>query len=173
MRLIRGAGAGGRRKDRGGVHAFRAAVQTLREGRSVGMTADVPGSGEARRAGLGVVMVARAVRPAGHAAGHRHLALRGAEHLEPHDHQPAVVEPGLRGGRCRACAARRADGDELEVYRLAVERSLNAATVLAYARAAVPMLDGRRRAASAPPGLRLKAYRTAHRRWRARWRRSS
>jgi len=45
MRLIRGAGAGGRRKDRGGVHAFRAAVQTLREGRSVGMTADVPGSG--------------------------------------------------------------------------------------------------------------------------------
>ena len=56
MQLIRGAGAGGRRKDRGGVHAFRAAVQSLREGRSVGMTADVPG-GEARRAGLGVVMV--------------------------------------------------------------------------------------------------------------------
>src|SRR5262249_58320477 len=60
MRLIRGAGAGGRRKDRGGVHAFRAAVQGLREGRSVGMTADVPGSREARRAGLGVVMIARA-----------------------------------------------------------------------------------------------------------------
>ena len=33
-------------------------MQALREGRSVAMTADVPG-GEARRAGLGVVMVAR------------------------------------------------------------------------------------------------------------------
>jgi 3-deoxy-D-manno-octulosonic-acid transferase len=59
IRLIRGAGAGGRNKDRGGGHAYRAAVQTLREGRSVAMTADVPGSGEPRRAGLGVVLVAR------------------------------------------------------------------------------------------------------------------
>ena len=33
-------------------------MQTLREGRTVAMTADVPG-GEARSAGLGVVMVAR------------------------------------------------------------------------------------------------------------------
>src|SRR5262249_20067393 len=58
IRLIRGAGAAGRGKDKGGAHAFRAAVQTLREGRSVAMTADVPGA-EARRASLGVVMVAR------------------------------------------------------------------------------------------------------------------
>ena len=47
MHLIRGAGAADRRKDRGGSHAYRAAVQCLREGRSVAMTADVPG-GEAR-----------------------------------------------------------------------------------------------------------------------------
>ena len=45
------------------------------------------------------------IRQAGHAAGHRDIPLRGAEHLEPHDLQPAVVAPGLRGGRCRACAA--------------------------------------------------------------------
>ena len=58
MHLIRGAGAGSRSKDRGGTHAFRAAVQSLRDGRTVAMTADVPGE-EARRAGLGIVMVAR------------------------------------------------------------------------------------------------------------------
>ena len=58
MQLIRGAGAGSRAKDRGGTHAFRAAVQSLRDGRTVAMTADVPGE-EARRAGLGIVMVAR------------------------------------------------------------------------------------------------------------------
>src|SRR5262249_29968807 len=50
MRLIRGAGAASRGKDRGGSHAYMAAVQALRDGRSVGMTADVPG-GEARKVG--------------------------------------------------------------------------------------------------------------------------
>ena len=47
MQLIRGAGAAGRGKDRGGSHAYMAAVQALREGRGVAMTADVPG-GQAR-----------------------------------------------------------------------------------------------------------------------------
>src|SRR5262245_63915897 len=79
LRLIRGAGAGGRRRDRGGVHAFRAAVQTLREGRTIGMTADVPGSKQPRRAGLGVVMIARAsgrpIMPLAIATS-RYLALR-------------------------------------------------------------------------------------------------
>ena len=46
------------------------------------------------------------VRPAGGAAGDRHLALLGAEHVEPHDRQSAVVESGLRGGRGRVRAAR-------------------------------------------------------------------
>ena len=48
MQLIRGAGAAGRDKDRGGSHAYRAAIQALREGRAVAMTADVPG-GQARQ----------------------------------------------------------------------------------------------------------------------------
>ena len=56
--LIRGAGAGRKRKDKGGVHALRAAVQSLQEGVSVAMTADVP-PGPARVAGLGVVSLAR------------------------------------------------------------------------------------------------------------------
>ena len=58
MQLIRRAGAAGRGKDRGGSHAYRAAIQALREGRAVAMTADVPG-GQARRAGLGIVMAAK------------------------------------------------------------------------------------------------------------------
>ena len=58
IQLIRDAGGATRGKDKGGAHAYRAAVQTLREGRTVALTADVPG-GDARRAGLGVVMIAR------------------------------------------------------------------------------------------------------------------
>src|SRR5262245_66605593 len=58
MQLIRGAGAAGRGKDRGGSHAYRSAIQALRDGRGVGMTADVPG-GQARRAGVGIVMGAK------------------------------------------------------------------------------------------------------------------
>ena len=56
--LIRGAGAGGRKKDRGGAHAIRASQEALRNGISVAMTADVP-PGPARRAGMGIVTLAR------------------------------------------------------------------------------------------------------------------
>lgn len=58
MDLIRGAGAGGRKKDRGGARALLAARAALDEGFSVGMTADVP-PGPARRAGLGIVTLAK------------------------------------------------------------------------------------------------------------------
>ncbi len=58
IELIRGAGAGGRKKDRGGSHAIRASQEALRNGVSVAMTADVP-PGPARRAGLGIVTLAR------------------------------------------------------------------------------------------------------------------
>ncbi len=58
VELIRGAGAGGRRKDRGGAYALRQAVRALNEGASLVMTADVP-PGPARRAGTGIVMLAR------------------------------------------------------------------------------------------------------------------
>ena len=55
--LIRGAGANGRRKDRGGASALRASLRTLEQGVSVGMTADVP-PGPARKAGIGIVTLA-------------------------------------------------------------------------------------------------------------------
>lgn len=157
MRLIRGAGAGGRRKDRGGVHAFRAAVQTLREGRSVGMTADVPG-GEPRRAGLGVVMIARAsgkpIMPLAIATS-RYVALNTWSRM-------TINLPWSNLGFAvgdLVYVPRDADSEELELYRLAVERSLNVATAQAYARAGA---DPARATPGfiAPPDLRLRAYRS-------------
>lgn len=56
--LIRGAGAGTRKRDRGGAHALRAAVAALEGGSSLVMTADVP-PGPARKAGLGIITIAR------------------------------------------------------------------------------------------------------------------
>lgn len=58
VELIRGAGAGGRKRDRGGAAALRAAVKALNDGSSLVMTADVP-PGPARVAGLGIVTIAR------------------------------------------------------------------------------------------------------------------
>src|SRR5512145_186063 len=133
MRLIRGAGAGGRRKDRGGVHAFRAAVHALREGRTVGMTADVPG-GEARRVGLGIVMIARQsgrpVVPLAIATT-RYWALNTWSRMTvnlPWSHLGFAVGEAVY-------VPREASGDELEACRLAVEASLNEATKQAFARA--------------------------------------
>jgi lysophospholipid acyltransferase (LPLAT)-like uncharacterized protein len=61
--LIRGAGAGGRRRDRGGAEAAHGAVASLREKFSIAMTADIP-PGPARRCGLGIVMIgSRSGRP--------------------------------------------------------------------------------------------------------------
>ncbi|MEL7047392.1 MAG: glycosyltransferase N-terminal domain-containing protein [Pseudomonadota bacterium] len=56
--LVRGAGAGHRKKDRGGSYALRACTRELQDGKTVVMTADVP-PGPARRAGLGIIQLAR------------------------------------------------------------------------------------------------------------------
>lgn len=58
VELIRGAGAGTRKKDAGGAHALRDAVRALQGGASIVTTADVP-PGPARRAGPGVIAMAR------------------------------------------------------------------------------------------------------------------
>lgn len=55
--LIRGAGAGGRKRDRGGAAALRTAVKALKDDYSLVMTADVP-PGPARVAGLGIITIA-------------------------------------------------------------------------------------------------------------------
>ena len=61
--LIRGAGAGTRRRDRGGAEAAHGAVASLREDFSIAMTADIP-PGPARNCGLGIVIIgSRSGRP--------------------------------------------------------------------------------------------------------------
>ncbi|HJZ33235.1 MAG TPA: glycosyltransferase N-terminal domain-containing protein [Hyphomicrobiaceae bacterium] len=162
MQLIRGAGAGSRTRDRGGAHAFLAAVQALRDGRTVAMTADVPGA-RARHAGQGIVMVARQsgrpILPVAIATS-RYLAFNTWSRLTvnlPFAGLGFAVGPMVR-------VPREATGAELEDLRLAVESSLNQATSLAYARAGADPARATPRAAlrgQVRPGASIKAYRVA------------
>ncbi|MEL7543493.1 MAG: glycosyltransferase N-terminal domain-containing protein, partial [Pseudomonadota bacterium] len=61
LSLIRGAGAGMRKRDRGGAAALRTSLSALKAGTSVAMTADVP-PGPARRVGDGIIALARLSR---------------------------------------------------------------------------------------------------------------
>ena len=161
MQLIRGAGAAGRSKDRGGSHAYRSAIQALREGRAVGMTADVPG-GQARRAGLGIVMAAKQsgkpILPVA-IATKRYVALNTWSRMTvnlPYSRLGFAVGPLVH-------VPREATTEELEGYRQSVEDGLNAATAQAYARAdsdPTRATPGARRTGTVEPGRRLKAYRT-------------
>ena len=58
MTLIRGAGAGNRKRDRGGMRALRQALRALKNSTTIGMTADIP-PGPARKVGLGIITIAR------------------------------------------------------------------------------------------------------------------
>jgi 3-deoxy-D-manno-octulosonic-acid transferase len=160
MQLIRGAGAGSRAKDRGGTHAFRAAVQSLRDGRTVAMTADVPGD-TARRSGLGIIMVARQsgrpILPVAIATS-RYISFNTWSRMTvnlPYSGVGFAVGPLVT-------VPRDAPTEQLESYRQAVENGLNIATDLAYKRANADPTRATPHAAregSAEPGLRLKAYR--------------
>ncbi len=161
MQLIRGAGAAGRAKDRGGSHAYRAAVQALREGRTVAMTADVPG-GKAREAGLGVVMIARQsqrpIMPVAIATS-RYLALNTWSRMTinlPYSGLGFAVGPLVH-------VPPDAGPEELERCRQAVEDSLNLATQNAYMRAGADPSRATPGAANIRPGLRLRLYRAGTR----------
>ncbi len=75
IEMIRGAGAGERRRDRGGAAALRGALRTLAHGQNVAMTADVP-PGPARIPGNGIIMLAklsgRPIRPIAVASSRYH-----------------------------------------------------------------------------------------------------
>lgn len=58
INVVRGAGAGHRRRDRGGASALRTSMRLLEDGSTLAMTADVP-PGPARRAGIGIVTLAK------------------------------------------------------------------------------------------------------------------
>ncbi len=163
MALIRGAGAGKRQGDRGGMNAFRAAVHALADGASVGMTADVP-PGPARRAGLGIVTLAkvsgRPILPIALASSH-YKAFNTWSRMTlnlPFSQLGAWMGPPI-------FVPADADDAELERLRRVLEDSLNETTARAYDMAgadAARALPGHLLATLGrpiEPGRKLKLYR--------------
>ena len=167
--LIRGAGAGERRKDRGGAHALRAALRALESNVFVGMTADVP-PGPARRAGEGIVTLARMsgrpIIPLASATSRYHA-------LDTWSRMTVNLPFGTL-----ACVfgepifvARDADAATLEAARLAVQTGLDETTRRAYALAgadparATPPTAGNSIPIAPPqrPGIGLRTYAAATR----------
>jgi 3-deoxy-D-manno-octulosonic-acid transferase len=153
--LIRGAGAGKRRRDRGGATAFRESLRALSAGTTLVMTADVP-PGPARRAGEGIATLAsfsgRPVVPCA-IASRRFIALPSWSAFTvnlPFSTlgivlgEPVAVGPGDNTGA-------------IENGRVAIERALAEATARAYALAGAR--DPLTAHDTAKPGLMLKAYR--------------
>lgn len=161
--LIRGAGAGGRKKDRGGAQALRAAVKALGDGYSLTMTADVP-PGPARRAGDGIITIARLsgrpIIPVAVATS-RFLALDTWSRMTIN--LPMSKLTAAAGAPIHV--PRDADPAMLEACRAHLEDELNAATRRAYELAGRSYLEATPASAlpaDAPPppaGVRLKAYR--------------
>lgn len=128
---IRGAGAGRRKKNRGGVYALRAAHHALEQGTIVAMTADVPAS-KPRVAGDGIVTLARLsgrpIIPVA-AATSRYAVLNTWSKMTVN---MPFSKLAVVGGDPIFVAAD-ADDAAMEKARLAVENSLNAVTARAYA----------------------------------------
>jgi 3-deoxy-D-manno-octulosonic-acid transferase len=161
--LIRGAGAGRRRKDRGGVHALRAAITALKENKSIAMTAEVP-PGPPRKTAPGIVALARLsgrpVRPIAVATS-RFLTFDNWSRFTlnlPFSKLAYVVGDPVY-------VPHDADEAQLEEARLAIERGLNEATRRAYEAVGRDVADATPVEAGGrlKPGLSYRAYRTVSR----------
>ena len=136
--LIRGAGAGDRRRDRGGAEAAHGAVASLRENFSIAMTADIP-PGPARKCGLGIVMIgSRSGRPVipFAVATSRYRAVNSWDRMTinlPFSKLGIVMGDAIE-------VPREAGPRELEVYRQRVEAALNETTAKAYDLAGADMM---------------------------------
>lgn len=161
--LIRGAGAGDRKKDRGGAAALRASVKALKDGASLVMTADVP-PGPARIAGMGIIAIAqmsgRPIMPVA-AASSRFTSFDTWSRLTINlPYSEVVFAIGAP-----VVVPRNASDAELEALRLQLEKSLNEATERAYAGAKADItratpLEQIAAKSPPPPGLPLRVYRT-------------
>jgi 3-deoxy-D-manno-octulosonic-acid transferase len=162
VELIRGAGAGSRRRDRGGASALRASLGALGNGYSLVMTADVP-PGPARIAGAGIIAIARmSGRPiVPVAVASKHFASfdtwsRLTFNL-PYSRLAFVTGDPIE-------VPAHADPDVLESKRLELEAALNAVTARAYELSggdvgrATP-LEVLAAASPPEPGPALKIYR--------------
>jgi 3-deoxy-D-manno-octulosonic-acid transferase len=159
MSLIRGAGAGYRRRNRGGAAALRGALKALEQGTTVAMTADVA-PGPARKAGNGIVMLAklsgRPIVPCAMATS-RYITLNNWSAFTinlPFSRLGIVVGDPIR-------VPEDADSAALEAARIAVERGLNQATARAYelAGAIDPLLPAVQVKDAQKPAFALRAYR--------------
>lgn len=162
--LIRGAGAGDRKKDRGGAAALRASVRALNDGYSLVMTADVP-PGPARKAGIGIITIAqfsgRPIVPVA-AASSRFMSFDTWSRMTLNLPYSKLAFAG--GAPIRV--PRDADAATLEDLRLQLETSLDDTMKRAYALAGADLdratpLDRLAAGAPPPPGLALKTYRAA------------
>jgi 3-deoxy-D-manno-octulosonic-acid transferase len=159
MRVVRGAGAGHRRRDRGGAAAVRGALRALREGATLALTADVP-PGPARRAGGGITLLAklsgRPVVPCAMATN-RYVALKSWSAFTfnlPFSNLAIVVGDPIS-------VPPEAGPIELEAARLVIEKALNEVTKRAYglANGKDPLADATRDE-GAKGGFSLSLYRT-------------
>jgi len=155
MDLIRGAGAGRRKRNRGGATALRESLRALTSGATVAMTADVP-PGPARRAGEGIATLAalsgRPVVPFA-IASRRFLTLPTWSRFTinlPFSALAIVIGDPVR-------VATSNDVESIEAGRLAIEQALAEVTSRAYALAGG--IDPSNMQAAVKPGLSLKAYR--------------
>lgn len=159
MDLIRGAGAGKRKRNRGGATAMRETMRALEAGATVAMTADVP-PGPARRAGTGIATIAsKSGRPAVPLAiATRHyikLPTWSAFTINmPFSTMAVVVGDPVH-------VPESDDSKIIETGRQAIERALAEATARAYALAGAR--DPLSKEEASRPGLSLKAYRLATR----------
>ncbi|MGI9405238.1 MAG: glycosyltransferase N-terminal domain-containing protein [Hyphomicrobiaceae bacterium] len=162
LTLIRGAGAGARKRDRGGATALRTSLTALGNGTSIAMTADIP-PGPARKVGAGLIAIARlSGRPVipGAVASSRFRAFNTWSRLTVN---LPFSKIGVAAGE-PVLVPRDAGEAECEAIRRKIETELNRLTGHAYA------LVGQDQNPKAPlsnrptpPGLGAKAYRTGTR----------
>jgi 3-deoxy-D-manno-octulosonic-acid transferase len=155
MGLIRGAGAGRRRRNRGGATALRESLRALASGATVAMTADVP-PGPARRAGEGIATLAslsgRPVVPFA-IATKRFVVLPSWSAFTvnlPFSTLAIVIGDPVRVPQTN-------DAEAIEAGRIAIERALAAVTMRAYALAGAR--DPLTKHDTVKPGLSLNLYR--------------
>jgi 3-deoxy-D-manno-octulosonic-acid transferase len=147
--LIRGAGAGGRKRDRGGAEAAHGAVASLRENFSIAMTADIP-PGPARKCGLGIVMIgSRSRRPIVPfaVATSRYRAVNSWDRMTinlPFSKLGIVMGEPIH-------VPPEADVRLLETYRQRVETALNETTAKAYALAGTDITRATPPSVAIPP----------------------
>jgi 3-deoxy-D-manno-octulosonic-acid transferase len=155
MSLIRGAGAGKRKRNRGGATALRESLRALASGATVAMTADVP-PGPARRAGEGIATLAslsgRPVVPFAIATS-RFVTTptwsRFTVNLPFSDLAIVIGDPVF--------VPQTNDAEVIEKGRIKVESALAEVTARAYALAGAS--DPLTKQEATKPGLSLKAYR--------------